>query len=67
MTSATRAYAHAAPSSPAGDRLGSAASGGRALSGPAVAPRFLGGVVTQAAPSAAALLGVARAAAEVSR
>ncbi|MEU4405089.1 hypothetical protein AB0F88_11225 [Streptosporangium sp. NPDC023963] len=67
MTSATRAYAYAAPSSPVDGRLGSATSGGRALSGPAVDPRFLSGAVTRTAPAAAALLGVARAAVEVSR
>ena len=77
MTSATQAYTYAAPSSLVEGRLGLATSGGRALSGPAVAPRFFNGVVTQAAPAAAALLGpckhvlaariVARAAVEVSR
>ncbi|MFI7110144.1 SWIM zinc finger family protein [Nonomuraea sp. NPDC050227] len=59
MTSATQAYTYAAPSSLIDGRLGLATSGGRALSGPAVAPRFFSGVVTQAAPAAAALLGVA--------
>ncbi|MEU9833241.1 SWIM zinc finger family protein [Streptosporangium sp. NPDC048047] len=59
MTSATQAYTYAAPSSLVGGRLGLATSGGRALSGPVVAPRFFSGVVTQAAPAAAALLGVA--------
>lgn len=58
MTSATQAYTYAAPSSLVDGRLGLATSGGRALSGPAVAPRFFSGVVTRTAP-AAALLGVA--------
>ena len=57
MTSATQAYTYAAPSSLVDGRPGSATFGGRALSGPAVAPRFLSGVATQAAPAAAALLG----------
>ncbi|GAA0925156.1 SWIM zinc finger domain-containing protein [Nonomuraea longicatena] len=55
----TQAYTYAAPSALVDGRLGLATSGGRALSGPAVAPRFFSGVVTQAAPAAAALLGVA--------
>ncbi|GAT69217.1 zinc finger SWIM domain protein [Planomonospora sphaerica] len=59
MTSATQAYTYAAPSSLVDGRLGLATSGGRALSGPVAAPRFFSGVVTQAAPAAAALLGVA--------
>ncbi|MEQ4724412.1 SWIM zinc finger family protein [Nonomuraea sp. B19D2] len=59
MTSATQAYTYAAPSSLVDGRLGLATSGERALSGPAVAPRFFSGVVTQAAPAAAGLLGVA--------
>ncbi|AQZ69513.1 secreted protein [[Actinomadura] parvosata subsp. kistnae] len=53
MTSATQAYTYAAPSSLIDGRLGLATSGGRALSGPAVAPRFFSGVVTRAAPAAA--------------
>ncbi|WP_440071159.1 hypothetical protein [Streptosporangium sp. OZ121] len=67
MTSVTRAYTYAAPPSPVDGRLASATCGGRALSGPAVAPRFLSGMVTRAVPAEAALPGVARAAAEVSR
>ncbi|GIH60001.1 hypothetical protein Msi02_08180 [Microbispora siamensis] len=59
MTNATQAYSYAAPSMLVDGRLGLSTSGGRALSGPAVAPRFFSGVVTQAAPAAAALLGVA--------
>ncbi|MET8048008.1 SWIM zinc finger family protein [Streptosporangium sp. NPDC005286] len=59
MTSATQAYSYAAPSSLVDGRLGLSTSGGRALSGPALAPRFFSGVVTQAAPAAAALLGIA--------
>jgi hypothetical protein len=59
MTTATQAYTYAAPSSLVDGRLGLATSGGRALSGPAVAPRFFSGLVTQAAPAAAALLGLA--------
>ncbi|MEV4804433.1 SWIM zinc finger family protein [Nonomuraea sp. NPDC049421] len=59
MTAATQAYTYAAPSSLVDGHLGLATSGGRALSGPALAPRFFSGVVTQAAPAAAALLGVA--------
>ncbi|GAA0994748.1 SWIM zinc finger domain-containing protein [Acrocarpospora macrocephala] len=59
MTSATQAYTYAAPSSLVDGHLGLATSGGRALSGPALAPRFFSGLVTQAAPAAAALLGVA--------
>ncbi|GAB1823858.1 SWIM zinc finger family protein [Herbidospora sp. RD11066] len=59
MTSATQAYSYAAPSSLVDGRLGLSTSGGRALSGPAVAPKFFSGLVTQAAPAAAALLGVA--------
>ncbi|WP_433372725.1 SWIM zinc finger family protein [Streptosporangium sp. CA-115845] len=59
MTSTTQAYSYAAPSSLVDGRLGLSTSGGRALSGPALAPRFFSGVVTQAAPAAAALLGIA--------
>lgn len=59
MTSATQAYSYAAPSTLVDGRLGLSTSGGTALSGPALAPRFFSGVVTQAAPAAAALLGVA--------
>ncbi|WP_062440776.1 SWIM zinc finger family protein [Herbidospora daliensis] len=59
MTSATQAYSYAAPSSLVDGRLGLSTSGGRALSGPAAAPKFFSGLVTQAAPAAAALLGVA--------
>ncbi|WP_204358289.1 hypothetical protein [Streptosporangium sp. 'caverna'] len=51
MTSATQAYRYAAPSSLVDGRLGSATFGGRALSGPAVTPRFFSGVVPQAAPA----------------
>ncbi|MER5625829.1 hypothetical protein ABT061_32810 [Streptosporangium sp. NPDC002544] len=40
MTPATQAYTYAAPSSLVDGRLGLATSGGRALSGPAVAPWF---------------------------
>ncbi|MFC4534622.1 SWIM zinc finger family protein [Sphaerisporangium dianthi] len=59
MTSATQAYTYAAPSSLVDGRLGLATSGGRALSGRPWRPRFFRGEVTQAAPVAAALLGVA--------
>ncbi|WP_204018149.1 SWIM zinc finger family protein [Sphaerimonospora thailandensis] len=59
MTSTTQAYRYAAPSTLSDGRLGLSTSGGRALSGPALAPKFFSGVVTQAAPAAAALLGVA--------
>ncbi|MEV0201717.1 SWIM zinc finger family protein [Nonomuraea sp. NPDC050691] len=59
MSQATQTYSYAAPSAMVDGRLGLSTSGGRALSGPAVAPRFFSGLVTQAAPAAAALLGVA--------
>lgn len=59
MTSATQVYSYAAPSRLVDGRLGLSTSGGTALRGPAVAPRFFSGVVTRAAPAAAALLGVA--------
>ncbi|MEU9890158.1 hypothetical protein [Sphaerisporangium sp. NPDC051011] len=59
MTSATQAYSYASPSTLVNGRLGLSTSGGRALSGPALAPKFFSGLVTQAAPAAAALLGVA--------
>ncbi|RCG23371.1 SWIM zinc finger family protein [Sphaerisporangium album] len=59
MTTATQAYSYASPSTLVNGRLGLSTSGGRALSGPALAPRFFSGLVTQAAPAAAALLGVA--------
>ncbi|MBG0832680.1 SWIM zinc finger family protein [Planomonospora sp. ID67723] len=59
MTSATQTYSYASPSSLVNGHLGLSTSGGRALGGPALAPRFFSGLVTQAAPAAAALLGVA--------
>ncbi|WP_155351022.1 hypothetical protein [Acrocarpospora pleiomorpha] len=43
MTSATQAYTYAAPSSLVDGHLGLATSGGRALSGSALAPRFFSG------------------------
>ncbi|WP_204041911.1 SWIM zinc finger family protein [Acrocarpospora phusangensis] len=59
MTSVTQAYRYTAPSRLVDGRLGLSTSGGTALSGPALAPKFFSGAVTQAAPAAAALLGVA--------
>ncbi|GAA4061728.1 SWIM zinc finger family protein [Nonomuraea soli] len=54
MTTATQAYSYAAPSSLTAGHLGFSTSGGAGL-----APRFFSGVITQPAPAAAALLGVA--------
>jgi hypothetical protein len=57
MTNATRAYRHASPSALVDGRLELFTSGGTALSGPALTPRFFSGA--QAAPATAALPGVA--------
>ncbi len=59
MTSATQAYSYIAPSAMVGDRLGLATSGGRTVRGLVDHPRFFSGVITQAAPAARALLGLA--------
>ncbi|MDF5755746.1 SWIM zinc finger family protein [Spongiactinospora sp. TRM90649] len=59
MTNTVQAYSYASPSRMTGDRLGLSTSGGRTPSGPATRPRFFSGLVTQAAPAAAALLGLA--------
>ncbi|WP_344937054.1 SWIM zinc finger family protein [Sphaerisporangium flaviroseum] len=59
MTNTVQAYSYAGPSTLVGDRLGLATSGGRTATGLAGRPRFFSGVVTQAAPAAAALLAVA--------
>ncbi|MEV5414241.1 hypothetical protein AB0K60_36070 [Thermopolyspora sp. NPDC052614] len=59
MSAATQTYSYATPSALVDGRLGLSTSGGRALSGPATAPRFFSGVVTSPAAAAAGLLGVA--------
>ncbi|MFE3451837.1 hypothetical protein ACFXJ8_23245 [Nonomuraea sp. NPDC059194] len=59
MTTAVQAYSYAGPSTLAHGRLGLSTSGGRALAGPQTHPRFFSGLLTQAAPAAAALLAVA--------
>ncbi|MFI6813884.1 SWIM zinc finger family protein [Nonomuraea sp. NPDC050328] len=58
MTNAVQAYSYAGPSTLDGSGLGLSTSGGRALSGPAAHPRFFSGLITQAAPAAAAMLGL---------
>ncbi|MEZ0074827.1 SWIM zinc finger family protein [Planotetraspora sp. GP83] len=59
MTSAVQAYSYAGPSTLVGDQLGLSTSGGRTAGGLAGRPKFFSGLVTQAAPAAAALLAVA--------
>src|SRR4051794_34068503 len=58
-TAAVQAYSYAGPSTLAEGRLGLSTSGGRTASGLATHPRFFSGLITQAAPAAAALLAVA--------
>ncbi|MEQ4718581.1 SWIM zinc finger family protein [Nonomuraea sp. B19D2] len=59
MTQAVQAYSYAGPSTLTDGRLGLSTSGGTALSGPRTHPRFFSGLLSQAAPAAAALLAVA--------
>ncbi|MCT9933488.1 SWIM zinc finger family protein [Planotetraspora sp. A-T 1434] len=59
MTSAVQAYSYAGPSTLVGDQLGLSTSGGRTAGGLVGRPKFFSGLVTQAAPAAAALLAVA--------
>ncbi|WP_431903145.1 SWIM zinc finger family protein [Nonomuraea sp. bgisy101] len=59
MTNAVQAYSYAGPSTLTHGQLGLSTSGGRALTGPQAHPRFFSGLLTQAAPAAAALLAVA--------
>ncbi|SEG07127.1 SWIM zinc finger [Thermomonospora echinospora] len=54
-----QAYAYTRPSGLAGDQLGLSTSGGTTDSGPKAHPHFFSGLLTQAAPAAAALLGLA--------
>jgi SWIM zinc finger len=54
-----QAYAYTRPSGLAGDLLGLSTSGGTTDSGPKAHPHFFSGLLTQAAPAAAALLGLA--------
>ncbi|MFG2005422.1 SWIM zinc finger family protein [Spirillospora sp. NPDC048911] len=54
-----QAYAYTRPSALAGDALGLSTSGGTTAAGPDAHPHFFSGLLTQAAPAAAALIGLA--------
>ncbi|GAA2588176.1 SWIM zinc finger family protein [Actinomadura fulvescens] len=54
-----QAYAYTRPSALTGDALGLSTSGGTTATGPDAHPRFFSGLLTQAAPAAAALIGLA--------
>ncbi|KAB2345257.1 SWIM zinc finger family protein [Actinomadura rudentiformis] len=54
-----QAYAYTRPSALAGDTLGLSTSGGTTATGPDAHPHFFSGLLTQAAPAAAALIGLA--------